>query len=65
MWISRPVALRKCSPRSTRSLVPLARPRASGEATVAQSFYAQLASICLPGADRPELAEVKTFLAQK
>ena len=26
---------------------------------------AQLASICLPGADRPELAAVKTFLAQK
>jgi len=32
---------------------------------VAQSFYARLASICSPGADRPELAEAKTFLAQK
>jgi tetratricopeptide (TPR) repeat protein len=39
--------------------------QASGEASIAQSFYAQLVSICSPGADRPELAEVKTFLAQK
>jgi len=39
--------------------------QASGEASSAQSFYAQLASICSPGADRPELAEVKTVLAQK
>jgi hypothetical protein len=39
--------------------------QASGEASIAQSFYAQLVSICSPGADRPELAEVKTVLAQK
>jgi len=39
--------------------------QASGDATVAQSFYTQLASICLPGADRPELVEAKTYLAQK
>ncbi|HEY6266223.1 MAG TPA: hypothetical protein VIW93_15595 [Candidatus Acidoferrum sp.] len=39
--------------------------QASGDATVAQSFYTQLASICLPGADRPELAEAKTYLARK
>jgi tetratricopeptide (TPR) repeat protein len=39
--------------------------QASGDASIAQSFYAQLVSICSPGADRPELAEVKTVLAQK
>jgi hypothetical protein len=39
--------------------------QASGDTTVAQSFYTQLASICLPGADRPELAEAKTYLARK
>jgi tetratricopeptide (TPR) repeat protein len=39
--------------------------QASGDASIAQSFYAQLVSICSPGADRPELADVKTVLAQK
>jgi len=39
--------------------------QASGDASGAQSFYAKLAQICSPGADRPELAEAKTYLAQK
>ncbi len=56
----------KNSPNRFDALLGAARAaQASGEATVAQSFYAQLASICLPGADRPELAEAKTFLARK
>ena len=37
----------------------------SGDASGAQSYYAKLSEICPPGADRPELAEAKTFLAQK
>jgi hypothetical protein len=32
---------------------------------VPQSFYAQLASICSSGADRPELAETKSVLARQ
>jgi len=56
----------KNSPNRFDALLGAARAaQASGEAIVAQSFYAQLASICLPGADRPELAEAKTFLARK
>ena len=56
----------KNSPNRFDALLGAARAaQASGEATVAQSFYAQLASICSPGADRPELAEAKTFLARK
>jgi tetratricopeptide (TPR) repeat protein len=39
--------------------------QASGDANAAQTFYARLASICPPTADRPELAEAKTYLAQK
>ena len=39
--------------------------KAAGDATAAQSFYAQLTSICSPGADRPELPEAKTYIAQK
>jgi Tfp pilus assembly protein PilF len=39
--------------------------QALGDATGAQSFYAKLTAICAPGADRPELAEAKTYLAQK
>ena len=39
--------------------------QAAGDTTVAQSFYAKLTSICSQGADRPELAEAKTYLAQK
>jgi tetratricopeptide (TPR) repeat protein len=56
----------KNSPNRFDALLGAARAaQASGDATVAQSFYARLASICSPGADRPELAEAKTFLAQK
>jgi len=36
-----------------------------GDSAAAQSFYAKLAGTCVAGADRPELAEVKTVLAQK
>lgn len=36
-----------------------------GDSAAAQSFYAKFAEICVAGADRPELAEVKTVLAQK
>ncbi len=39
--------------------------QASGDASGAQSFYAKLAEICGAGADRPELAEAKTYLARK
>jgi tetratricopeptide (TPR) repeat protein len=39
--------------------------QALGDSTGAQSFYAKLSAICPAGADRPELAEAKTFLAQK
>jgi len=39
--------------------------QASGDSTSAQGFYAKLAEMCVPGADRPELAEAKTYLAQK
>lgn len=39
--------------------------QAIGDAGGAQSFYAKLAEICGAGADRPELAEAKTYLAQK
>jgi hypothetical protein len=39
--------------------------QATGDASEAQSFYAKLAEISGPGADRPELAEAKTYLARK
>ena len=39
--------------------------RAKGDATLSQSYFAKLSSIAGPGADRPELAEAKTYLAQK
>ena len=39
--------------------------QASGDATGAQLYYAKLTQVCAPGADRPELAEVKTVLAKK
>ena len=56
----------KNSPNRFDALLGAARAaQASGDATVAQSSYAQLASICSRGADRPELAEAKTYLAQK
>jgi tetratricopeptide (TPR) repeat protein len=56
----------KNSPSRFDSLLGAARSaQATGNATVAQSFYAQLAGICGAGADRPELAEAKTYLAKK
>ena len=39
--------------------------QASGDTSDAQSFYAKLTQVCPAGADRPELAEAKTVLAQK
>jgi Tfp pilus assembly protein PilF len=39
--------------------------QAAGNASAAQSYYAKLSEICVAGADRPELAEAKTYLAQK
>jgi hypothetical protein len=35
------------------------------DATGAQTYYAKLTQVCPAGADRPELAEAKTVLAQK
>ena len=56
----------KNSPNRFDGLLGAARAaQASGDAAVAQSFYAQLTSVCSSGADRPELAEAKTYLAQK
>lgn len=39
--------------------------QAAGNSSAAQSFYAKLAAISGPGADRPELAETKSYLARK
>ena len=56
----------KNSPNRFDGLLGAARAaQASGDTAVAQSFYAQLTSVCASGADRPELAEAKTYLAQK
>ena len=56
----------KNSPSRFDGLLGAARSaQASGDAGGAQSFYAKLAQICGPGADRPELAEAKTYLARK
>jgi hypothetical protein len=56
----------KNSPNRFNGLLGAARSaQATGDAGGAQSFYAKLAEICSPGADRPELAEAKTYLAQK
>ena len=56
----------KLSPNRFDGLLGAARSaQASGDATAAQTFYAQLASVCSTAADRPELAEAKTYLAQK
>ena len=54
------------SPNRFDGLLGAARAaQSSGDANGAQSFYAKLAEICGPGADRPELSEAKTFLARK
>jgi len=56
----------KNSPNRFDGLLGAARSaQATGDAGGAQSFYEKLAEICGPGADRPELAEAKTYLAQK
>ena len=56
----------KTSPNRFDALLGAARSaQATGDSSGAQSFYAKLAEICGPRADRPELAEVKTYLAQK
>jgi tetratricopeptide (TPR) repeat protein len=56
----------KNSPNRFDSLFEAARAaQALGDATGAQSFFAKLAEVCAPGADRPELTEAKTVLAQK
>jgi hypothetical protein len=39
--------------------------QAAADATGAQTYYAKLTQVCPAGADRPELAEAKTVLAQK
>src|SRR3989440_6468719 len=56
----------KNSPNRFDGLLGAARSaQASGDTGGAQSFYAKLAQMCYAGADRPELAEAKTYLAQK
>src|SRR5882672_9428540 len=56
----------KNSPNRFDGLLGAARSaQATGDTGGAQSFYAKLAEICGAGADRPELAEAKTYLAQK
>jgi hypothetical protein len=56
----------KNSPNRFDALLGAARSsQAAGDTSEAQSFYAKLAGICPSGADRPELAEAKTYLAQK
>jgi tetratricopeptide (TPR) repeat protein len=39
--------------------------QAAGNSSAAQSFYAKLAEISGPNADRPELTETKSYLAHK
>ncbi|MCU1317153.1 MAG: repeat protein [Candidatus Acidoferrum typicum] len=56
----------KNSPNRFDGLLGAARAaQASGDTSEAQSFYAKLTQVCGPGADRPELAEAKTYLARK
>jgi hypothetical protein len=56
----------KNSPNRFDGLLGAARSaQASGDPGGAQSFYAKLTQVCGAGADRPELAEAKTYLAQK
>jgi tetratricopeptide (TPR) repeat protein len=56
----------KNSPNRFDGLLGAARSaQASGDTGGAQSFYAKLAEICAPGADRPELAESKSFVARQ
>src|SRR6266436_3815947 len=56
----------KNSPNRFDGLLGAARAaRTSRDTSEAQSFYAKFEAICSPGADRPELAEAKTYLARK
>jgi predicted Zn-dependent protease len=56
----------KNSPNRFDGLLGAARSaQATGDTGGAQSFYAKLAQVCAAGADRPELAEAKTYLAEK
>ena len=56
----------KNSPNRFNSLWGAAHAAQSlGDSAAAQSFYAKLAAVCAPSADRPELAEAKTVLARK
>jgi tetratricopeptide (TPR) repeat protein len=56
----------KNSPNRFDSLLGAARAaEASGDSSAAQNFYAQLAALCPAAADRPEMAEVKTYLARR
>ena len=56
----------KNSPNRFDGLLGAARSaQAIGDAGSAQSFYAKLTQVCDPSADRVELAEAKTYLAQK
>src|SRR6266446_628167 len=56
----------KNSPNRFNGLLGAARSaQATGDTGSAQSFYAKLAEICGSAADRPELAEAKTYLARK
>jgi tetratricopeptide (TPR) repeat protein len=55
----------KNSPNRFDSLFGAARAaQVTGDARAAQAFYAKLASVCPAGADRPELAETKSYLAK-
>ena len=54
------------SPNRFDGLLGAARAaQASGDSAAAQTFYAKLTSVCGPAADRPELAEAKTYAARK
>lgn len=54
------------APRRFDGLLGAARAaQTAGDATAAKSYYAQLAEVCPPGADRAELAEATTYLARK
>jgi hypothetical protein len=39
--------------------------KASGDTATSQSYFTKLSAIAGPQADRPELAEIKTYLARK
>ena len=54
------------SPNRFDGLLGAARAaQASGDSAAAQTFYAKLTSVCGAAADRPELAEAKTYAARK